>query len=86
MELVPHGCRREIPENCAVVRLERRPLVESNLLRNFSVAVEQTLIVLPCPCSHNRQPFKQVRPAIHLFVDFDCLFAASEEQTNQVIC
>jgi hypothetical protein len=28
--------------------LERRPLMQANLLRNFSVAVEQTLIILAC--------------------------------------
>jgi len=31
--------------------LKRRPFVQANLLRKFSVAVEQTLIVLSGPCS-----------------------------------
>jgi hypothetical protein len=54
-------CSQGNAENCAVVRrvagrdeesarriLKRRPLVQANLLRKFSISIEQTLIVLPC--------------------------------------
>jgi hypothetical protein len=35
--------------------LELRPLMQANLLRNFSVAVEQTLIILPCLAGGQRR-------------------------------